>query len=1015
MLKQKTSGNSSMQSIEEFHYIDMLISIDPGGDRISERLLQREAEAIANADWQLCYRVALSKATISSSLRKEDVEGSNGIAGNHVELASRCLPNDLPNDLRAFLLELPKFASDIHYWTFETEILSESLLAEVLEKIEASIVNFIEAQFLLPYLLMTKIKLAKRLAEKELFDRSLGIFDEVIEQCVKSKEGSIYQVWALQERAETIGLTGELKRSLKELQKANDLVLELYPKHKDAIRYHLFRLLARALTDLGDFHDAIRFYRKFRTVITADNREAKGAYYNGLGTCFMGLGKYPKAIENFEKALEQDLGSDVDPIERGKVYNNISQAYFLQKKFEPAVEWCEKAIAVKRSGGESKSQHSSLAVSLMCLGAYNMYLDEVALAKKYFLESLAILSAKLGFKNQKIAQNYMGLGILARRTKDLEASRNYVDKAIEVLLLEPFNSNQTSFDRVSTSAPMELIDALIAKTHTLKEQFEKEPKPEIADECLSTYIATVSTLFQQRLSYQSQDTKLTFASQTKALCNSALSFMSRLPEDLKDQHIQVAFDLSEMTKGLLLLEHLKEVSAKLESKVPSHLLQEEQRLQLSLLEIEQKIADAETDTEIQEIKDQIFDLQYNQLRPLQEKMRKNYPHYAYSRRPTQVDLKTLSKHLAPDTTLLEYYLDDSNNELHYFAISKDKSAHFCEPVDSKNLKKEITKYNERINAQKPDYGKTGRTLYELLILPFERKNLIRAGEKLIIVPDQNIAFVPFAALNPSADHQQFLIERYQFSLHYSASLFIHFSQNKVSREEIADTFLGIAPIYDFEGKPNESKNTVRFRNRQLDVLYSTENELKQAVTGLRGGWDEQPILLTREMCSKANVIMQMQKSRRKYMHVAAHAYYDYIKPADSGIVLYKQGKDAGSKDHLCLLTVKEIYRMKIDAELVILGCCNSGLGKIEQGEGLTSALNLGFLYSGAKNVIFSLFQIPDKATADVMGNFYRNSGQHGSNFGESLRSAQLEYLRENRRNPEKLHPKFWSGLVYMGL
>ncbi len=105
------------------------------------------------------------------------------------------------------------------------------------------------------------------------------------------------------------------------------------------------------------------------------------------------------------------------------------------------------------------------------------------------------------------------------------------------------------------------------------------------------------------------------------------------------------------------------------------------------------------------------------------------------------------------------------------------------------------------------------------------------------------------------------------------------------------------------------------------------------------------------------------------IHFATHAVINERFPLDSALVFTipehpKEGQDNG------LLQAWEIFeRVRIDADLVTLSACDSGLGKEMGGEGLIG-LTRAFQYAGARSVLASLWKVEDKATAELMKRFY---------------------------------------------
>ncbi|NJO90495.1 MAG: CHAT domain-containing protein [Chloroflexia bacterium] len=109
----------------------------------------------------------------------------------------------------------------------------------------------------------------------------------------------------------------------------------------------------------------------------------------------------------------------------------------------------------------------------------------------------------------------------------------------------------------------------------------------------------------------------------------------------------------------------------------------------------------------------------------------------------------------------------------------------------------------------------------------------------------------------------------------------------------------------------------------------------------------------------------------KYIHVASHSFANDKFPSLSGIAFSQPDTCNNSKNaNDGILYASETYNLDLsNAELLVLSSCKSGLGKLIQGEGFLS-LSRGFLYSGVPNILFSLWNVNDEATKDLMVEFY---------------------------------------------
>jgi CHAT domain-containing protein len=109
------------------------------------------------------------------------------------------------------------------------------------------------------------------------------------------------------------------------------------------------------------------------------------------------------------------------------------------------------------------------------------------------------------------------------------------------------------------------------------------------------------------------------------------------------------------------------------------------------------------------------------------------------------------------------------------------------------------------------------------------------------------------------------------------------------------------------------------------------------------------------------------------------------------------------------LRLHDIYNLDLSAELVVLSACRTGLGRNVRGEGLVG-LTRGFLYAGSKSVIASLWQVDDKATSELMGDFYHSLLKDGMSPAASLRAAKIKMLERDDRH----QPYFWAAFVLQG-
>jgi CHAT domain-containing protein len=142
----------------------------------------------------------------------------------------------------------------------------------------------------------------------------------------------------------------------------------------------------------------------------------------------------------------------------------------------------------------------------------------------------------------------------------------------------------------------------------------------------------------------------------------------------------------------------------------------------------------------------------------------------------------------------------------------------------------------------------------------------------------------------------------------------------------------------------------------------------------------------------------------KIIHFAAHGVIDDRKPARSAIVLSTSGDEREDG----FVQVREIYNLSLNADLVSLSACQTGLGQYVQGEGI-EGLNRAFFYAGASSVMTSLWSINDQASAQLMERFYFHL-RNRSNIMDALQTAKIEMIRSGVLS----HPYYWGAFLITG-
>jgi CHAT domain-containing protein len=166
-------------------------------------------------------------------------------------------------------------------------------------------------------------------------------------------------------------------------------------------------------------------------------------------------------------------------------------------------------------------------------------------------------------------------------------------------------------------------------------------------------------------------------------------------------------------------------------------------------------------------------------------------------------------------------------------------------------------------------------------------------------------------------------------------------------------------------------------------------------------------LIARGFEANRETILGAALEQYRFVHFATHGLVDARYPGLSALALSQFDEQGAARNGF--LRLHDIYNLRLDAEVVVLSACETALGRDIRGEGLVG-LTQGFMYAGARSVVASLWQAPDRATAELMTRFYRHLLHGELPPAAALRRAQSELAAERRF----ADPYFWSGFVLIG-
>jgi CHAT domain-containing protein len=296
--------------------------------------------------------------------------------------------------------------------------------------------------------------------------------------------------------------------------------------------------------------------------------------------------------------------------------------------------------------------------------------------------------------------------------------------------------------------------------------------------------------------------------------------------------------------------------------------------------------------------------------------------------------------------------------------------------------------------------------------------------RLLLVADGALDYVPFAALpDPGAGGKaRLLVERHEIVTVPSASVLAALRERTRQRPPGVSGVAVLAdPVFRADDPrvagnssaaaprlppPAAGDPSLLLRDVEaaagLPRLAATHDEAAAIrLVGPPGTVVEEGFAATREH------VIDGSLRRFRYVHFATHSLIDVLHPDLSGMVLSLVDEHGRPRDGF--LRLYEIYDLDLQAQLVVLSGCESGLGKPVAGEGLVG-LSWGFLHAGSQGVLVSLWNVLDGSTAELMGRFYKALFSGHATIPAALRQAQLSMLAE----PKWRAPYHWAGFVLTG-
>ena len=352
-----------------------------------------------------------------------------------------------------------------------------------------------------------------------------------------------------------------------------------------------------------------------------------------------------------------------------------------------------------------------------------------------------------------------------------------------------------------------------------------------------------------------------------------------------------------------------------------------------------------------------------------------------------VGLGRLESDLAQNELFVEYVLADP----HSYALAVTRtSARAYELAARTEIETDAREYRASIRDQHANSALGDALFHELLgKIPEYRDH-----STLIVVPDGELDLLPFGAVT---DRGVPLVESHTIATSPSATVFSILENKRAVGADPPLPYLGVAawtkeakvegPVFRvFSGFSEAGPKPLPESKTEVETIAS---DLPKPSTLLLGG-DATASRFTGLPLSKFNVL-----------HLALHGYVNTDYPDQSALVFAPEHKNL----YESMLQVRQIRNLHLDARLVTLSACDTGVGPVGE-EGVDNIVN-AFIEAGADSVVSTLWELEDHTTEHLMAEFYARLGK-GESKGEALRDAQRELIKEG------VKPYYWASFELVG-
>jgi len=704
---------------------------------------------------------------------------------------------------------------------------------------------------------------------------------------------------------------------------------------------------------------------------------------HNIGVIWVYLGNYEKALDYLTKAYELDQEL-FDKANLAHDYNDIGMAYIKKGFLSDDKEDFNKALGYFSNSLKLAKEANNKGIIIHVLnniGSAKSHLRLYSEALEYF--ELAINQAKEINDNNSLGMLLNNIGIVYFNLGNYEESTRYYQKAIDI-------GQRINGGDILWEAYLEIANAL-------KNQKRYE-------EAIDNYENSIRVIEEIRYNSVQEELKASYLGSGKRIdaYQNLIDLLATLDIDEGEEERGIeAFNYLEKAKARGFLDSLEVSEVNISEGVDFKLANQEKEIMREISQLYTKLLMPGLSPEDKTRIAQQLKTSEEKLDTLKREIRTTSPAYAGLKYPEIVTLDEAKQMADNGTAFFAYTLGKDRS--YVFVLSKHDFRIFRIPT-RRVLQDQVAEYRKAISDKDNRDFKLGHILFEELVLP----GLTKGTKRIVFVPDDILNLLPFETLVTDESRERWLVQDCAVAYVLSLSSLRELSTRKKR--------LVLRPKKDLLafGDPYYGTNEENINGHGPDIFQDFYSNPSLNFFRLKYSGLETRGIASLFKASRADAFERERATEDrlksepltdyKIIHFATHGLIDDKKPARSSIIL-SLDQDP-SEDGF--LQMREVFDLKMNADLVVLSACQTGLGQFIRGEGI-EGLSRAFFYSGSSSVLMSLWAVNDQATYQLMERFYRHL-RSSENPMNALRRAKLEMIHSKVLS----HPYYWAGFILNG-